>query len=335
MKYIPFVFIIVLISACKLNEERTYKINGLNLVGSPQKFPSSYFQAIDSIGANYVSIIPFAFSQPGEPSVAYNQNWQWWGEQPRGVVNMIQYGRENNLKIMLKPHVWVSKQGWPGDFQLSNEQDWQTWEKDYERYILDYARLADSMQVEIFCIGTEYRIAVKERSQFWRQLIEKVRDIYAGKITYAANWDNYDNVVFWDALDFIGINAYWALSENKTPSTPALIEAWQPVKIQLKTLAKVVNRPILFTEFGYQSVDYTASGHWNLDLKSLNANLQGQANAYQAIFDVFWPEPWCAGGFLWKWFPDHEKSGGSTDKRFTPQRKLAEEVIKSRYSANN
>ncbi len=335
MKYIPFIIIIAFLSRCKPIEAQTTKINGLNLVGPPKIFSSSYFRPINEVGANFVAIIPFAFSQPNEPAVTYGQNWQWWGEQPGGITTMIQHARAYNLQVMLKPHVWVSGQGWPGDFKLENESDWQIWEKQYEKYILDYARLADSLKVEIFCIGTEYRIAVKDRPQYWRGLINKVSNIYSGKITYAANWDNYENVVFWEALDFIGINAYWALSDNKTPTTEELVESWQPIKKQMKSLSMQNKKPIIFTEFGYQSVDYTARGHWNLDLKSLNMNMKGQANAYQAIFEVFWQEQWCAGGFLWKWFPKHEKAGGSTDKRFTPQRKLAEEVIKDIYSENN
>lgn len=214
---------------------------------------------------------------------------------------------------------------------LNTEEDWQVWEKDYEKYILDYVALAHALQVEIFCIGTEYRIAVKERPDYWRQLISKARKIYNGKITYAANWDNYRNIDFWQELDYIGINAYWSLSANKTPTAEELAKAWQPIKNELSDFSKQNNKPVMFTEYGYQSIDYAANGHWNLSADSLQVNTIGQANAYEALYQVFWQESWFAGGFLWKWFPGHLNAGGMDNKRFTPQRKHAEKTIQQHF----
>ncbi|MEL6919167.1 MAG: glycoside hydrolase, partial [Bacteroidota bacterium] len=63
-------------------------------------------------------------------------------------------------------------------------------------------------------------------------------------------------------------------------------------------------------------------------------NFEGQVNASKAIFEEFWKEEWFAGGFIWKWFIDHENVGGNTCNRFTPQNKPAEEVMRQFYSAN-
>jgi hypothetical protein len=188
------------------------------------------------------------------------------------------------------------------------------------------------MDVSMFCIGTEFRYAVQERPEFWLYLINKVRGIYEGHLTYAANWDNYQKVPFWSALDFIGINAYWALSNKKSPEVEDLKKAWVPIKKEIERFAAKQKKPVLFTEFGYQSIDYSNSGHWKLDHDSLSVNEQARRHAYEAFFSTFWSAPWCAGGFFWKWFPDYEKAGGYTDKNFTPQRKAAEAVIKKNYS---
>ena len=61
-------------------------------------------------------------------------------------------------------------------------------------------------------------------------------------------------------------------------------------------------------------------------------NLLNQSNALQVIFDEFWKEDWFAGGFLWKWFLDHENSGGKNNNRFTIQNKPAEEIVKLNYA---
>ncbi len=63
-------------------------------------------------------------------------------------------------------------------------------------------------------------------------------------------------------------------------------------------------------------------------------NLALQANAYAALYEVFWDKKEMAGGFIWKWFPDYEKSGGPNNNRFSPQRKPVEKVIREFYTSN-
>ncbi len=46
----------------------------------------------------------------------------------------------------------------------------------------------------------------------WRELIGQVRAVYGGPLSYAANFDQVEQVGFWDALDAVGVNAYFPLS---------------------------------------------------------------------------------------------------------------------------
>ena len=308
------------------------KINGVNFVGPPKPIPAEYMQSIKRVNANWVAIVPYAFSRQGQPSVNYNHSRQWWGERQEGVIATILYAQALGFKVMLKPHVWVMGQGWAGDFELKSEQDWKTWEKDYEAYILAYAKIADSMQVELLCIGTEYRKAVVKRAEFWKSLISKTRELYRGKLTYAANWDNYRSITFWDQLDFIGIDAYFPVCNHKTPQADSLVAHWSAEKDNIRKLHSRFDRPIIFTEYGYQSIDYAAGDHWKLRKDTLSVNLEAQANAYEGLYRVFWEEDWFAGGFLWKWHARNDEVGGPDCKRFTPQNKPASTVIMTWYS---
>jgi hypothetical protein len=303
------------------------KIKGVNLEAPARPFSSDSYQPIVQTGHTWVSIIPYGYCRAGQTEVFWDHPRQWWGERTRGAVQSISMAQSMGLKVMLKPHIWIVGEGWTGDFQLNTEEEWQEWEKNYEKYILHYAEIADSMNVELYCISTEFRIAAKERPGFWRGLIQKVRKIYKGKLTYAANWDNYGNITFWDNLDYIGIDAYFPLSDSKSPRLEELKKDWIPVKADLLDLSFATGKKILFTEYGYRSAEYSASGHWKLEGKQVGIDENAQKIALEALYSTFCHEPWYAGGFLWKWHVNHSAVGGPDCSRFTPQNKLAEELI--------
>lgn len=324
------VIILGLIVLTSFPSKKTQKINGVSLVSPPHAIEAEKINELKSINASWVAIIPYAFSRPDQPTISYDQGQQWWGERTEGVCELIKLAKENELKIMLKPHVWVLSKGWTGDYNLDTEDAWKNWENSFSKYILHYASVADSLGVEMYCIGTEYKIPSKDRPDFWRGLTKKIRKIYGGKITYAANWDNYANITWWDEMDYIGIDSYFPLANGDDPSIEEIKKGWQPIKKNLSLFAKKWNKPILFTEYGFQSVNGGAGRHWEVDKSSANTNMLIQSNAYQATFESVWNENWFSGGFLWKW---HLTNTGNKRNltRFTPQGKPAQQVISKWY----
>ncbi len=323
---IPIILSIIVFSS--LDEPEIEKINGANLVSPPRPVVAEKFDPLVELNTNWVSIIPYGFSRGDDPKVYYNDPRQWWGEREEGICELINHAKSRNLKIMLKPHVWVRNQGWTGDFELLNEEDWNAWEKEFANYILTFAKVADSLNVDLFCIGTEYRKVVQQRPKFWKKLIQDVRTVYPGKLTYAANWDNFKNVTFWKELDYIGIDAYFPLTDDPDPTLDDLKQSWEDEYYELLNFSNDFGKKILFTEYGYQSVDRAAGKHWEVDKSKINMGTQ--ATAYQALFEVFWDKPWFAGGFFWKWH-FREGAGGPDNPNFTPQKKSAEQVIREYY----
>jgi len=91
---------------------------------------------------------------------------------------------------------------------------------------------------------------------YWGRLIDNVRRVYSGKMTVAANFDNYYDVRFWDKLDFIGINAYFPLRNlnSKKDRMEQFRESWSDILddiTRFKIEQGVPNHPVLFTELGY------------------------------------------------------------------------------------
>ncbi len=308
------------------------KIDGVCFVGPRDSIPSEAMATVRQVNADWVAIVPYAFSYENEPQVNYDTTRQWWGETKRGVERCIQYARDLGLKVMLKPHVWVIRQGWPGDYDLPNEEAWLAWEKSYTAYLDIMTDIAVRYEVELFCIGTEFRIPARERPTYWRSLIRNIRKQYPGQITYAANWDNYENIAFWDDLDLVGVDAYFPVGEDKNPAVSTLVSGWEDTAESLEDLSREEGKPILFTEYGYRSTDYASRGHWEHKKYELVSNPEAQARAYEALYRTFWDQPWFAGGFLWKWYPyvRRESRWNRWETDFTPQEKPASEVI-SRY----
>lgn len=310
------------------------KINGIGFVSSRNAITEENVNPIVEVNANYVAINPFGFIRAlDSPKVEYNSNYQWYGETFEGIKQYATEFRKKGIKLMLKPQIWVMQGEYTGHINMKNDKYWKKFEESYRVFILDYAKIAVDINADIFCIGVELEQFTTTRTKYWKSLITDIRKIYKGELTYAANWDEYKRVTFWNKLDYIGVDAYFPLSESKTPTITELEKGWKPYKEDLFKAQYYYKKPILFTEYGYRSVDFSAKAPWDSNHNKTNkTNLLAQKNALQAIYNQFWGEPWFAGGFLWKWFPNSSKVGGSNDNRFTPQNKPAEKLLRELYS---
>lgn len=332
MRIIQICLCLLLVS-CSMTTSKKPKINGVSFVASNDSLLNKNVKPILDISANYAAVMPFGFIRDiNHSEVMFNSDRQWFGETKEGVKQYITKLKNHNLRIMLKPQLWVWHGEYTGYIEMNNEAEWTTLEKSYSKFILDFAELAEETNTEMFCIGTELEKFIENRPEYWTELIAEIKNVYSGKLTYAANWDEYKRTPFWNALDYIGIDAYFPISDSKTPTVEACKMGWQDHKTTIKKYSDSISKPVLFTEFGYRSVDYSTKEPWKSDRSMTQVNLVAQTNATIALFDTFWDEPWFAGGFMWKWFNNHEAVGGHDNSQFTPQNKPVEQEISKYYS---
>ena len=331
-----FSLIVLLYSVSIYTQDTDSRVCGITLVAPRDSFASNPMLPLNNIHCGWIAVVPYAFTPANESKLYFGNNHQWWGETPRGAEHTIKLAHANGIKVMLKPQVWMHG-SWVGEMDYGSDEEWRQWETDYRSYIMEFARMAERNKVELLCIGTEFKIAVVKRTKFWKDLIKDIRDVYGGKITYCSNWDSFDQVPIWAEVDLIGISAYFPLSESRTPSINELTKAWSKVKPALRKLSKrYKGKGILFTEYGYMSVDGCAGKTWELESKrmSLNANQLAQANAIEAMFQSFCDESYWKGGFLWKWYPNKGSRNYSAfrERDYTPQGKMAEETLMRWFS---
>jgi len=257
-----------------------------------------------------------------------------WGESDRGILITTRLSQEIGIATLLKPHIWTGRDTWRGELAMTSEDDWATWFDQYETFILHYARLAQAADIEALCIGTELSATLTREDQ-WRHVIARIRSVFGGNLTYAANWNSFEQVPFWDALDFVGVQAYFPLADAPTHDIDQLVNRWQPWLARLAAVSEQSERRVLFTEIGYRTNTNAVVEPWlwarQVEGGGDAAGQKVQASAYEAFFRAAWDLPWVAGAYWWKWFPNHERAGGGHDAGFTPQNKPAQEVIAEWY----
>jgi hypothetical protein len=313
--------------------QKTYseKINGANFVSPKFKSRLDGIDSLKSINANWIALCPFALLEMNSSNIVYNTSKNWWGDTKTGLIEEIKSARSNKLKVMIKPHFWVMNNGWAGNIDLAGKLKLE-WEKNYKKYILFLAEISDSLKVEMLCIGTELKTYTANHPEFFIKLIEDVRKIYKGKITYAANWDEYKLVRFWDKLDYICLDAYFPLSDKKTPEIANLEFAWKNIIPEFKNFCIKKGKKIIFSEYGYRSINYSAYKQWEFEKtpKTEQINYLAQTNAYTALYNTIWKEDFIAGGFLWKWYNETNLDKNNSD--YTPQEKPVQQMIKKQYA---
>jgi len=200
--------------------------------------------------------------------------------------------RALGLNVCLKPVVNCADGTWRAhinffDVDTPGEPSWTQWFSSYGEFIVHYARLAEELQCEMFCVGCEM-VQSDRRADQWRALIAEVRQVYTGLITY--NCDKYqeDRVTWWSAVDVISASGYYPVGTWHT---------------QLDRIEQVVEReqkPFFFMETGCPSRTGSQFMPNDWSLKG-DPSEEAQDEFYEAMFTACSERPWMQGYMLWDW----------------------------------
>jgi len=309
------------------------KHRGMSVFGS-KKYQEKDTDDVIKDNIEWVAVIPFMDQEHEETPVlrsSYTETRKW---RDSITTTWIQRWHDKGVQVHLKPHIWLSN-GWRSNIRLS-DADWEIWFDSYHKTMVHYAKLAEKNKVALLCIGTELRTAIQKMPHKWPEMIKDIKAVYNGKLTYAANWDDpISDVPFWDDMDYIGIQAYFPLTENKLPELETIKAGWQEHKEMLEKAAIAYDKPILFTEVGYRSdVSATiAPWEWGNSLGALynKKSDRTQELAYEALFSELWKESWFAGCYIWQWHTHSKEENVHKNVDFTPRFKPAENTIAKWY----
>jgi len=256
----------------------------------------------DRLCLSHILIKTFVFQDAGDSvDPRLHPDFTVSDETLIGVIDRIQ---QAGVGVVLLPVLFVGDGTWEGAIAPSDIDEWfQHW----ETILLHYADIAEDTGIDVFLVGSEM-VSLRDHHQQWIDVIESVRDRYSGHLSYSANWwfdENFYrsvlNMAQWQALDYIGVTGYFELTTTKDPSVGDLEAAWRHnrngrnVLNDLDRLHMAYDgKPIVFWEFGYQSKDGANTEPWNFLLQE-GPDVQEQADAYEAFFNVFTPLSWWHG----------------------------------------
>ena len=285
-----------------------------------------------SLGSNAMALVPYSgMRDPNKPtrmSIADNAG----SENGASLIHSIQHAKLLGMTTVMKPQVWLGR-SWTGFVEMKSPEDWDLFFEHYYRWIRHFALISEIYEVDVFSVVVEFVQATLQNEEAWKKMFEKLRPLFSGEMTYCANWgDEFEQLNFWESLDFIGINCYYPLSKNDNPSQKELDQNFAKITEKIEAISKQFDKKIVFTEIGFRSVDGTwKNPHAYAEDRAFNE--QAQAMSYEAVFKNIADKPWCDGILWWKW-PSYLEYSPAVNTRFTPLDKTTETVIKKWFNRN-
>jgi hypothetical protein len=248
----------------------------------------------------------------------------------------IEDARDQGLRVMLVPHLWVETGGWRALIDPGSDAGWAHWTASYRRFLLHWAEVAALGGADMLSVGVELRSWVTgPRAQSFTALISDVRARYPGLLTYSGNWDDIAHTVILGELDVIGVNAFYPLTDEEGARDAELAEGAAKVATDLAELAAEWDKPVLLAEMGYTTRRDPALRPWEWPDGMTNVVIDeaAQGRAYRALLAPLLDARWCAGFFVWRSYADPSDVSQEAEWGFSPIGKRAELVLRDAFAS--
>ena len=176
----------------------------------------------------------------------------------------------------------------------------------------------------------------------WRHIIHAIRGLtystyignhpqnggkYSGKLIYAASWNapdaagsgpgEFEAIAWWDAVDAIGVNALFPLTNSSDLQSADLQAAWHGKGSGLAGQGDIYSRLQAVSDKAHKTVVFTAAGYESVPAANTLPTCEGgtavddneQLTDMQALLATFSGTPWWLGTI---WYYDQPQSPRST-----------------------
>lgn len=296
-------------------------LNGAVLGLHYQEEEKDYHRQLDELAAmgfRHVCLLFSAFLRRVD-SVHFDRHHKRTVKDSR-LIETIAHARKKGFSVMLLPIVLLLDAGeddWRGTLKPKDEKRFFL---NYDRFLSHYLDIAETTGVDIVSIGSEFG-SLENRTATWKRLIINARGRFGGMLTYSVNWDHVHAPKFFDQLDFVGMTAYFSLTDKKDPTLAELEAAWRRVAKEVAAMVKehAPKTAVVFTELGYASQDGINTDPWNYVMNKDKIDLQEQALCFRAFRKVAPEMSFLEGAYYFDYFDQ----GGPEDWSYSPRGKPA------------
>jgi hypothetical protein len=139
-----------------------------------------------------------------------------------------------------------------------------------------------------------------------------------------------DDTIILGAMDVIGINAFYPLTDEAGAGAGNLLRGGYRVAAKVRKLAQTWRKPVMFTEIGYTTRSDPALRPWEWPdgMADVRVDEAAQANALFGLVAPMLQEPCFAGFFVWRVYADPDDVSQEAEWGFSPRGKRAELVLR-------
>jgi hypothetical protein len=286
------------------------------------------------LGVNAISITPFGRIWSLHSTEILMDFEAPYPDNRAAVSEMIRQAKARGLQVLVIPHLWVESGGWRGEIDPGSDERWAAYQESYRRFVLAWARDAQRAGADALSIGVECKSWSGRFGEYWSALIAELRTAFHGKLTYSANWDEAEDVGFWDQLDWIGVNAFYPLAAHDDASDEEYRQGAGAALDRLGGLARTLQKPVVLIEIGYTTRKNAAVQPWLWpdDMQNVIVDEREQARALAALAGAAASREFVHGLYVWRYYADLDDVSQEAAWGFSPHGKLAEPMLERIFS---
>jgi hypothetical protein len=205
------------------------------------------------------------------------------------------------------------------------------WFASYGARLAELAAWAQAQGADELIAGSELSLLFQDESG-WRGVIAGIRPFFSGHVTISSTWPDYEAIPFWDALDSIGVSAYFPLAFAEWyESVDAYAAAWEVHRAHLSAVASSYGKPLTFVEVGYPATPVAATQPWDFDF-SRPLNEGRQWTCFEAFRTVWSREPLLRRFAIWGLSPVAIDARDTSSRGFLPIGKAADGSVRQLFA---
>ena len=243
------------------------------------------------------------------------------------IAIFLQEAEASALRVRLRPLLDEGSLGtaWRGMIDPTSRAKWFA---SYTKFLLPYARVAEEHGAVGMVLAAELNSLQTDRR--WNDVIDKIREVFGGELTYSANFDAYEHRIDTPPVDRVGVDAYFKVNLPDNATVAELSAEWG------KWLKKYAGRQpgeLVLHEVGIAAQNGAFQNPAIWGSSRVRLNLSVQAKWYAAICDAV-AETKLGGLYFWNirmhHNPGHEDPAQAD--RLTFVDRPAEDVLRDCYA---